>query len=146
MKIHQLSIFIENEPGQLRYPCRRLAEEGIEVLTVSMADTKQFGILRLIVRDWERARRVLEEAGAVVKVNEVVAIEVADRVNGYARILDAVDEAGLSIEYMYAFPSGTDDRVVLIIRFEDVDAALRLLQRGGLNVVGSVELYERAKV
>ena len=77
MKIPQLSMFMENKPGRLSDPCRRLAEAGINIVTLSLADTQQFGILRLIVRDWEKAKTVLEQAGCVVNVVEVVAIEVA---------------------------------------------------------------------
>ena len=79
MKIHQLSLFLENRKGQLRVPTKVLAHEGIDIKTLSLADTEQFGILRLIVDDWERAKAALEAAGCVVKVTEVVAIEVPDR-------------------------------------------------------------------
>ena len=76
MKIHQLSMFLENKPGRLSEPCRLLADAGINILTLSLADTQQFGILRIIVRDWEKVRKVLESAGCVVNVTEVVATEV----------------------------------------------------------------------
>ena len=72
MKIQQLSMFLENKPGRLSEPCRLLASAGINILTLSLADTQQFGIMRLIVRDWEKARAVLQESGAVVNVTEVV--------------------------------------------------------------------------
>ena len=79
MKIHQLSMFLENKPGRLSEPCRLLANAGINILTLSVADTQQFGILRLIVRDWEQAKEVLERSGCVVNVTEVVATEVTTR-------------------------------------------------------------------
>ncbi len=79
MKLHQLSIFLENRQGELRPPIQALAERGINILTLSLADTEQFGILRLIVRDWQKAKTVLEKAGIVAKVTEVVAVEVPDR-------------------------------------------------------------------
>ncbi len=145
MKIHQLSLFVENQPGQLQNPCRLLAAHNINIRTLSVADTKQFGILRLIVSDWERAKRLLEEAGYVVNITEVVAIEVPDRPGGLSCILDVIGEAGLNVEYMYAFPFGREDTAVMIFRFDQPDAALARLQAAGVNVVGSVEVYASAE-
>ena len=82
MKIHQLSLFLENKPGQMIQPCRVLADAGIGLHTLTLADTQQFGLLRLIVTDWEEGRKILEQAGYLVNVTEVVAVEVADRPGG----------------------------------------------------------------
>ena len=144
MKIHQLSVFLENKPGQLRTACAGLATAGINMVTLSLADTAQFGILRLIVQDWQQARTVLENAGCVVKITEVLAIEVADRPGGLSQILEIVDRAGLNIEYMYAFAEKRGDRALLVFRFTNPDDALRVLQAGGINPVRSVELFRRA--
>jgi hypothetical protein len=86
MKLNQLSVFLENKPGKLSVPCKALAKAGINILTLSLADTHQFGILRLVLPDWQRARKVLEDAGCVVNVTEVVAIEVPDKPGGLARV------------------------------------------------------------
>lgn len=145
MKIHQLSMFLENKPGRLSEPCRVLAEADINILTLSVADTQQFGILRLIVRDWERAKQVLEASGCVVNVTEVVATEVEDRPGGLASILEIIESAGLNIEYMYAFTFRTGDRAVIVFRFDNPDLAIAALQSKGVNIIGGVELYERAK-
>ena len=144
MKIPQLSMFMENKPGRLSDPCRRLAEAGINIVTLSLADTQQFGILRLIVRDWEKAREVLARAGCVVTVTEVVATEVEDKPGGLATILEVIEKAGLNIEYMYAFTFRSGDKAVLVFRFNDADAAIQVLQDNGINVIGGVELYDRA--
>ena len=144
MKIHQLSVFLENKPGQLRLPCAALAEAGINIITLSLADTEQFGILRLIVEDWAKAKKVLEQAGCVVKLTEVLALEVADKPGGMERILDLVDRAGLNIEYMYAFTEKRVDKGVLVFRFADPDAALRVLQTEGINIISPVKLLNRA--
>jgi len=144
MKIHQLSVFLENKPGQLRAPCAALAEAGINIITLSLADTEQFGILRLIVEDWAKAKKVLEQAGCVVKLTEVLALEVADKPGGMERILDLVDRAGLNIEYMYAFTEKRVDKGVLVFRFADPDAALRVLQTEGINIISPVKLLNRA--
>ena len=146
MKIHQLSLFLENKPGRLSEPCHALAKAGVNIMTLSLADTQQFGILRLIVPDWEKAKAVLQELGAVVNVTEVVATEVEDRPGGLAEILEIIEKAGLNIEYMYAFTFRTEDKAVLVFRFDDPDAAIDVLKAKGVNVIDSVELYERAKV
>ncbi len=145
MKIHQLSMFMENKPGRLSEPCRVLADAGINILTLSLADTQQFGILRLIVRDWQEAKDVLEKSGAVVNITEVVATEVDDKPGGLAVILETIEEAQLNIEYMYAFTFRSGDKAVLVFRFDNPDAAIDVLQQKGINVIDSVELYEWAR-
>ena len=145
MKIKQLSVFLENKPGRLSVPCQTLAKAGINILTLSLADTEQFGILRLIVRDWQRARQVLEDAGCVVNVTEVLASEVEDKPGGLARILETIEQAGVNLEYMYAFTFRSEDKAVLVFRFEDPDAAIKLLKSKGFNLVDSVELYNRVE-
>ncbi len=140
MKIKQLSLFLENEAGKLRHPCKILADEGIDILTLSLADTQQFGILRLIVDDWARAKKALEAAGGVVKITEVVAVEVANRPGGLSHILEILDDAGINVEYMYAFTFGRGDRAVLIFRFEDSDGAMKVLQAKGVNIVSQNDL------
>ena len=142
MKIHQLSVFLENKPGCLSAPCRVLAEAGINIHTLSLADTKQFGILRLIVRDWQQAKAVLESHGNVVNVAEVLAIEVEDKPGGMAGVLEGIERAGLNIEYMYAFTIRRGDRAILVFRFEDAQQAIDALGKAGINVVDSVALYD----
>jgi hypothetical protein len=145
MKLQQVSVFLENKPGRLSIPCKALADAGINLLTLSLADTQQFGILRLIVRDWQRAKEVLEKAGCVARVTEVVAIEVADRPGGLAGVLEIIEQAGVNIEYMYAFTFRSEDKAVLVFRFDDPDQAIEILQAKGVNVIGSVELYDRVE-
>lgn len=141
MKIQQLSVFVENKPGHLAAPCLALAEAGVNLLTLSLADTRQFGILRLIVRDWQRAREVLTQAGFAVTVTEVLAIEVPDRPGGLAELLKALERAKINVEYMYAFTASMGDRAVLVFRFEDPDAALATLTQAGVNVLSRVQEY-----
>ncbi len=141
MKIKQISMFLENKPGRLSEPCRLLANAGINIVTLSLADTQQFGILRLIVREWEKAFQILKDAGCVVNITDVIATEVEDKPGGLAHVLDVIEEAGLNIEYMYAFTFRKNDRAVLVFRFDDPDAAISAMQSRGINVIGSVELY-----
>ena len=144
MKIRQLSLFLENRPGQLRAPCQALGDAGIDILTMSLADTQQFGILRLVVRDWRRAQEVLEKVGTVVKVTDLLAIDVPDRPGGLAAVLAAFEQHGLGIEYMYPFTHRERDRsATLLFRLEDPDGAARLLSGGGVRLVPAEELFRR---
>jgi hypothetical protein len=145
MKIHQLSLFLENKPGRIVGPCRILARGGIDIRTLTLADAESFGILRMIVSDWDKARSLLQAADFVVNVVEVVAVEVPDRPGGLAEILDLFQGSEINIEYMYAFPFGRGDRAVLIFRFDRPDAAIDRLQAAGVNVVGSVAVYQRIR-
>lgn len=140
MKLMQLSLFVENRPGQLKAPCEALARAGIDILTLSLADTAQFGILRVIVRDWERARDALKKEGMVVNVTEVVPVEVDDRPGGLAELLGLMEAEGLDVEYMYAFAVTPKGKASLIFRFEKPDEALKVLREKGVRVLQAEEL------
>jgi hypothetical protein len=141
MKLQQLSLFLENKPGTLRAPCETLAAARIDLLTVSLADTTQFGILRFIVADPEHARQVLQDAGMVVRATDVVPVEVENKPGGLARVLAAIDEAGLGVEYMYDFGAASrGGKAAIIFRFEDPDRALEALKAAGVRVLTSEEL------
>lgn len=145
MKLHQLSLFLENRRGALQRPCRVLADAGIDILALTLADTAEFGILRMIVKDHARAREVLERAGLVVNVTEVLAIEAPQRPGGLLEVLELLDgEPGCGVEYMYAFTEGVGGkRAALVFRFEDPDQAAAGLARHGVNVVAPAELFDR---
>jgi hypothetical protein len=142
MKIQQLSLFLENKPGHLSAICQTLARANINIVTLSLADTQQFGILRLIIQDWERAKEVLEAKGFVVNVTEVVATEVNDKPGGLSEVLKILEQASTNIEYMYAFTFRRNNRAVLIFRFDNPDVAIKQLQAKGVNVLDRVELFE----
>jgi hypothetical protein len=142
--LRQLSLFLENRPGQLRAPCEALARAGVDILTMSLADTDQFGILRLVVRDWERAQRALEQAGMVVNVIDVVPIEVDDRPGGLAAALAVIDEAQVGVEYMYPFAAGPRaGKAAIVFRFDDPQRALAAVQARGLRVLDESELLAK---
>lgn len=144
MKLKQLSLFLENKPGSLHGPLRALAAADIDVLTMSLADTSSFGILRFIVRDPERAKEVLEAEGMVARVTEVVPVEVANKPGGLAEVLAAIDAAGLGVEYMYDFGAASrGGKAAIIFRFEDADAALAALQSAGVRVLTGEEVLGR---
>lgn len=143
MKIHQISVFMENRPGQLSHPCRALADAGINILTLSLADTQQFGIMRLIVDNWQRGMDVLAGKGYLAKATEVAAIEVANEPGGLARILEIIESCEMNIEYMYAFPCARGDKALLIFRFDDPDRAISALTGKGAQLVREQDLPTR---
>ena len=143
MKVKQLSLFLENKPGSLSGPVKLLAKAKLNILTLCIADTQQFGILRLVVRDWEKAKQVLEKDGFVMKVSDLVAIEVADEPGGLADILDTVERVQVNLEYMYGFTLRKEGKGVLAFRFDDPDRAIAALQKKGINPVRSVDLFKR---
>jgi len=145
MKIQQISLFLENKPGHLNAICRTLSEAEINIVTLSLADTQQFGIVRLIVEDWQAAKDALEKAGYVVNVREVVAVTVADRPGGMTELLDIIGAAGVNIEYMYAFTSHHGLEAVVIFRFDDPDRAVEALGAAGRNVLDAVVLFSKGK-
>ncbi|MBK9325312.1 MAG: ACT domain-containing protein [Hydrogenophilales bacterium] len=141
MKLPQLSVFLENRPGSLMEPLKVLADANINLVSISLADTEQFGILRLVLKDWEFAKSVLEKDGWVVNVSDVVAVDVDDQPGGLAQMLGILAEAGINIEYMYAFALRRNVRAVLLFRFEDPDAAIEVLQKAGIGIVQEADMY-----
>ena len=145
MKIKQLSVFLENKPGAFSAPCRLLAKADINIQTCSLADSREFGILRLIVEDTDKARRLLEQNGFAVKVTEVIALEVVDLPGGLAAILDALEGTDINVEYAYSLTGGTKGHALLLFRFSDPNAALQMLKERKINCVGSEEFIRRLK-
>lgn len=138
MVIKQLSLFIENKPGAIGAPCKLLADAGISISTLSLADTKFFGVLRLLIRDWEKAKDLLEEKGFAVKLTDVVAIEVDHKAGSLSVILDILEENDVNVEYMYAYAAGFNGKAVLIFRFDDLENALKKLRdKPGIQLVDS---------
>jgi hypothetical protein len=145
MKLKQLSLFLENQPGALSRPMRLLARAKFNILTLSIAEANQFGILRLILRDWEKAKKLLEKNGFVVRVTDMVAVEVPDQPGGLAKILEVLEKAGINVEFMYAFTEKHASQAVLVFRFDDPDQAIKVLQKARVNVVASVDLLNQAE-
>lgn len=142
MKVKQLSLFLENKPGSLGAPIQLLAKARFNILALSMADTQQFGILRLILPRWEQAMELLEQNGFVAKLTDMVAIEVSDAPGGLAGILAALEKTRINLEYMYGFTQGQSRKGLLVFRFDDPDRAIEALQKKGINPVRGVELFK----
>jgi hypothetical protein len=141
MKVEQISIFIENKSGRLAEITRILGESGINIRALSLADTSDFGILRLLVSDVEKAKSVLKESGFTVNKTEVVAVEVPDRPGGLSTILHSLDSAMINVEYMYAFVERCGGNAVIIFRFDDTDKAIETLKASGINILEGERLY-----
>lgn len=144
MKLKQLSVFLENKPGRLGHPCKVLADAGINILTLCLADTEQFGILRVIVKEWEKARSALEKAGCVVNVSDVLAIEIPDKPGGLEGILSRLEPNAINIDYMYAFTLKRGGNAVMIARIEDTDRAVECLGHKGITVLDSTTFFKLA--
>ena len=142
MLIKQLSLFVENKPGSLYPICKVLKDNNISIRTLSLADTEQFGILRLLVKEWEKARDVLSEAGFIVKVTDVIALPVADRPGGLAELLEVVDKHNISVEYMYAFTFGHNQTAVMVFRFDDPEETLKCFTAEKIGAIKSFELFK----
>ena len=141
MKVEQISIFLENKSGRLAEVTGILAGAGINIRTLSLADTADFGILRLIVDRTDQANKVLKETGFTVAKTEVIALEVPDVPGGLARILSVLDAAGVNVEYMYAFARQSADKAIVIFRFDELDRAIQVLLDAGVRVLKGEEVY-----
>ncbi len=135
MKVEQISIFIENKSGRLAEVTRILGEAGVNIRALSLADTSDFGILRLIVDQTDKAKETLKTAGFTVSKTEVVAVEVPDRPKGLFSILEVLDKGQVNVEYMYAFVERCGENAVIIFRFDDVEGAIKVLLDHGVNVL-----------
>src|SRR5512143_2277257 len=140
MKVEQISIFLENKSGRIADVASVLAQAGINVRALSLADTTDFGILRLIVNDTEKAKQVLKENGFTVGKTEVNAVEVADRPGGLAEILNIMKKSGINVEYMYAFVQKSGGNAIIIFRFDELEKAIETLQKGGIRILKGEEV------
>jgi hypothetical protein len=140
MKVDQLAVFLENKSGRLAAITKALSDSGVNIRALSVADTADFGILRLIVDDTDRATRALRAEGFTVGRVDVIAVEVSDKPGGLARVLAVLHEAGINVEYMYAFVEKSSENAVLIFRFEDPDMAITILQNAGIRILKSDEV------
>jgi len=141
MKVEQISIFLENKPGALESVTRLLKEANINIRTLSLADTSDFGILRLIVNDVNSTLKILNENGLRVSRTIVVAVEVPDRPGGLHSILEVLAKNGINVEYLYAFVEKSGENAVIIFRFDSPDNAIDCLLKNGFTVLPGEKLY-----
>ena len=142
MLIEQLSIFVENKPGRLAEITKMLEDNNIDIRALSIADTRDFGIMRLIVNNPAKAEKVFKDAGCTVSLTNVIAIGVEDKPGGLAGAMEILFQNHISVEYMYAFISRTDETAFVILRVEDNESALKALDKNGVRILKSSEIYE----
>lgn len=138
MAVKQLSVFVENKPGKLLDTVKSLADSKINIRAMSIADTKDFGILRLIVSDIDAAKSALSDA-VLFNVTEVVAVEMKDESGAIYEILSVLSDAGINIEYMYAFTAPVDTGAYVVLRVDDNKSAADALGAKGINVLDSID-------
>lgn len=142
MKVKQISIFLENKSGRLAQVTEVLGKNDINIRALSIADTSDFGILRLIVNEPDKAHRVLKEAGFTVGSTDVIAVEVTDKPGGLAQVLQLLDRAGINIEYLYAFVQKASNAALVVFRVEQLDEAVRVLLENGTQVLSGEDVYK----
>ncbi len=140
MAIKQLSVFVENKEGKLREITDILAKAGIDIRALSIADTSEFGILRLIVRDPHKAKALLEKNGFVATINDVVGVEINDRPGGLAEIVRLFAERGINMEYMYAFLTRTENKAYLVVRVDDASEVENLLESEKIRILTPADI------
>ena len=140
MSIEQLSVFVENKPGKLVEALETIAGAGIDLRALSLADTADFGILRVIVDKPARALEVLQSAGYLVRSNNVLPVPVGDKPGGLAAVMRILADSNIDVEYTYAFVSHEKDRAYVILRVADNDVASRVLEAGGVPLLSSGDM------
>jgi len=141
MKISQLSIFLENKEGRLWNALDALANGGINIRALSLADTSDFGILRIIVHDPKKAKKILEENDFIVKIIDVVGVELDDTPGGLANVLKLLNDNNINLEYLYAFTHEKTEKAILLLQSKDLNLLIEVLKDNNVNIVPSKEVY-----
>ena len=135
MTVHQISVFLENKSGRLAEVTMLLGKGGVNLRAITIADTADFGILRLIVDNQDKALKLLRDAGFTAKVTEVYAIEIEDKPGGLARVMQTFEENNLNIEYLYATLEKNKDHAIVIFRVEDLEKAGKIIEENNLQTL-----------
>ena len=137
MAVRQISVFVENTSGRLAEVTRLLADEKVNLRAISVADTADFGILRLIVDDYDKAVAALDKSGFTAKMTEVIGVEVPDRPGGLADVMELFDREGVNIEYIYSSLEKNVDNAVVIFKVANLDHGIKICRQSGLPTVSS---------
>ena len=140
MSVKQISVFLENKKGRLAEVTKTLSHEKINIRALSLADTADFGVLRIIVDNPDRSVSVLKAHGFVAQVTEVIAVEVEDRPGGLSHILEVLDQDNVNVEYMYAYVEKSRDNAIVICRIDDRERALQILEKNGIATLSAEAL------
>jgi len=145
MNVTQLSVFMENKPGHLQNVLKTLSDQSINIITLTIAETSDFGVLRMIVNDPEKAKKVLHDARITCSTTEVLAVELDDKPGSLFKAIDTFSKNNLNIEYMYAFTEKRGDRAVMIFRFDDIEAAKKAMAQEGYQIVKNIDIIGTGK-
>jgi len=141
MQVKQLSIFLENRKGRMKNALDVLEKGGINIRALSIADTSDFGILRLIVPEPDRAKKLLEDHNFIVKIGEVIAVRMPDHPGGLGEILGILDGKDINLDYLYAFVEQKNEMAIVLLHPENIDAGIKALGDGGAELISSNEIY-----
>lgn len=139
--IKQISVFVENKKGRLAKITDVLGQGGIDLIALSIADTTNFGIMRCIVSDPDKAITLLKNSGFTASTTEVIVAEVTDKPGGLANVLELLDSAGISVEYLYSFVRTPNENALILFRVEDIATATKALETGGVKLLGEKDIY-----
>ena len=141
MKIKQLSIFLQNKMGSLAKPLEVLTVADVNIRAMCMADTSEFGILRLVVDDPIKGKEALEENNFLVKLTDIIGVEMNDVPGGLTSVLDVIKDNLIDLEYLYAFSHNKEDKAILLLHAEDIDKLIDVLSKNNIPIVSSEEVY-----
>ncbi|MCR5026259.1 MAG: acetolactate synthase [Methanobrevibacter sp.] len=141
MKIKQLSIFLQNRMGSLSKPLEVLSENDINIRAMCMADTSEFGILRLVVDNPIKGKEVLEENNFLVKITEIIGVEMNDAPGGLTSVLNVIKENNIDLEYLYAFTHDKADKAILLLHTDDIDNLIDVLTEKNITIASAEEVY-----
>ena len=139
--IKQISVFVENKKGRLAKITEVLGQGGVDLVALSIADTTNFGIMRCIVSDPEKAITTLKNNGFTASTTDVIVAEVTDQPGGLAQVLRLLDQADISVEYLYSFVRTPNTNALILFRVEDIDTATKALQNGGIKLLSEQDIY-----
>ncbi len=141
MRVEQISIFLENKAGRLAEVTAILKNAGVNIRALSLADTTDFGVLRLIVNNNQKAKESLKKEGFTVGTTDVICLIVEDNPGGLNNVLDPITAQGINVEYMYAFANPKGNNAIMIFRFDDLDKAISILNANSIKILRGKDVY-----
>jgi hypothetical protein len=141
MKIKQLSIFLQNRMGSLSKPLEVLSEADVNIRAMCMADTSEFGILRLVVDDPLKGKEALEEHNFLVKITDIIGVEMCDAPGGLTAVLKIIKDNEIDLEYLYAFTHDKKNKAILLLHADELDRLISALESNGITIVSADEVY-----
>jgi hypothetical protein len=141
MRVKQIAVFLENKTGRLIEVSRVLRDNSVNIRALSLADTADYGVLRMIVNDPEKARNALEAAGFTINETEVIAVEIPDVPGGLGEALEPLQAAGINVEYLYSFVEKSGESAIVVFRVEDIDGAVGALRNASFQLMQGDDIY-----